>query len=253
MRKLALLLCVFSTAAMAENVLTVASHSLMRLPGTAGQLQFERLEVAEQGTLLIPSSITELKVGQLHLGREARIGIAPGDRPLRLDIEHAEIAQGARISAQGAPGSVLRAASPGRELSVRLQQADIESLTLDVRGGRGEAGYPGLGGAKGQPGGCTWGSASHGHDGQDGGNGKPGAAGARVRLEVPQDLPLDAVQVLLEGGEGGKGGAGGKGGRGGAAKGCLLYKVDGAPDGRDGRAGEDGPQGADGELQVVRF
>lgn len=253
MRKLSLLLCLCSASAMADSAIKVDSHTLLRLPSTSSQLLLERLEVAEQGTLLIPATLTELKVGELLLGPQARIGVAPGEQAFRLEVQHASVANGASISAQGAPGTVLKPATPGRVLNVRLEQASIESLTLDVRGGRGAPGYRGLDGANGQAGGCTWGSASRGYDGQDGGNGKAGADGGRVRLEVPQDLQLETLQVLLDGGEGGVAGVGGQGGRGGATKGCLLYSVDGAGNGQSGQAGSDGPQGAEGDLQVVRF
>lgn len=253
MRNLALLLCLASASAWAENHLSVASHSLLRLPATEARLQLERLEVAEQGTLLIPAGVTELHIGELHLGPAARIGIAPGEQPLRLEVLQATVATDVWISAQGAPGGVLKPATAGRELSLRLQQASIQSLTLDVRGGRGAPGYRGLDGANGQAGGCTWGRASHGHDGQNGGDGKPGAAGGRVRLEVPEAASLESIQVLLDGGAGGVPGVGGKAGRGGASKGCLLYSVDGAADGQPGLPGRQGSTGREGELQVVRF
>lgn len=242
-----------ASSVLADPQVSVASNTLTRLPATTSLLQLERLEVAEQGTLLIPGNVTELRIGELLLGREARIGIAPGDQPLRLEVGYAEVAEGAWISAQGAPGTVLKPARPGRELSVRLEQASIESLTLDVRGGRGAPGYRGLDGANGQSGGCTWGRASRGHDGQDGGNGRTGAPGGRVRLELPEELALDGVQVLLDGGEGGAAGAGGQGGRGGAAKGCLLYRVAGAANGQPGNPGREGAAGREGELEVARF
>jgi hypothetical protein len=253
MRNLALLLCLASASAWADNHLSVASHSLLRLPATEARLQLERLEVAEQGTLLIPASVTELRIGELHLGPAARIGIAPGEQPLRLEVLQASVAEGVWISAQGAPGGVLKPATAGRELSLRLQQASIQSLTLDVRGGRGAPGYRGLDGANGQAGGCTWGRASHGHDGQNGGDGQAGAMGGQVRLEVPQELSLDGIRVLLAGGAGGAPGAAGEGGHGGDAKGCLLYSVKGAADGQPGQSGREGSPGRDGELDVVRF
>lgn len=253
MRNLALLLCLASASAGADSHLSVASHSLLRLPATEARLQLERLEVAAQGTLLIPAGVTELHIGELHLGPAARIGIAPGEQPLRLEVLQASVAADVWISAQGAPGGVLKPATAGRELSLRLQQASIQSLTLDVRGGHGAPGYRGLDGANGQAGGCTWGGASHGHDGQNGGDGEPGAAGGRVRLEVPETVSLESIKVLLDGGDGGMPGVGGQAGRGGARKDCLLYSVDGAADGQPGQPGRQGSPGREGELQVVRF
>lgn len=253
MRSLALLCCLFALPAGADELLRVESHTLLRLPGGSDPVRLQRVEVAEHGTLLIPASVTELHIGELLLGLDSRIGIAPSEQPLRLAIDKAEVGEGARISAQGAPGTVLKPATAGRELDVRLEQASIASLTLDVRGGRGAPGYRGLDGANGQAGGCTWGSASQGHDGQNGGDGKTGAAGGKVRLEVPEDLSLDVLTVLLAGGQGGPAGEAGKGGRGGASKGCLLYSVEGASNGQPGQAGAQGAAGSDGELQVVRF
>ncbi len=182
MRNLSLLLCLATSSALADGRLQVAPHTLLRLPASAGVLQLERLEVAEQGTLLVPASITELHIDELHLGRAARIGVAPSQWPLRLQVRQAHVAEGAWISAQGAPGSALRPATAGRALSLRLERAEIHSLTVDARGGRGAPGHPGLDGADGLAGGCTWGRASRGHDGRNGGDGKAGATGGRVRL-----------------------------------------------------------------------
>ena len=72
MRKLCLLAAFISPLACAQ-VVSVETNSLMRLPNTASTLQLEKLEVADYGTLLIPSNVTEVTVGELHLGREARI------------------------------------------------------------------------------------------------------------------------------------------------------------------------------------
>ena len=120
MRNLSLLLCLAASPTLADSQLKVESHTLLRLPVSGALLQLERLEVAEQGTLLVPASITELRIGELHLGRSARIGVAPSEQPLRLEVREAHVGEGAWISAQGAPGSMLkprpRRPRPGRSI-----------------------------------------------------------------------------------------------------------------------------------------
>ncbi|CAD5109226.1 hypothetical protein PSEWESI4_03522 [Pseudomonas carbonaria] len=227
MRSLALLAILGSSLALADAQVKVAPHTLLRLPTTTGLLVLDRLEIADAGTLLIPSTLTEIRVGELSLGREASIGIAPSDQEFRLEARHAEFGAGSRISARGAAGSHEKPATAGRNLSLRLEQADLADLILDVRGGAGAPGYAGLDGANGKSAGCAWGQASRGHDGLNGGDGRPGGAGGRIRLEVPEDFPAENVQVRLEGGAGGVAGTAGQGGRGGSAKGCWIYSTDG--------------------------
>ncbi|UYP29278.1 collagen-like protein [Pseudomonas sp. Z8(2022)] len=253
MRNLALLLCLCAGTALAGTQVQVPSNTLMRLPVASSSLQLDRLEVADQATLMIPATVTELRIGELLMGREARIGVAPSEQPLRLEIADADIGAGAWISAKGAAGTYTRPATPGREISLKLHKLTFESLTLDVRGGQGTPGYAGLDGAHGQPGGCTWGQASAGYDGQDGTDGQDGAAGGKVTLEVPHYVEVERLQVLLDGGAGGAAGSAGRPGRGGAAKGCLLYGVEGAPDGKPGQPGREGTAGRSGAMQVLRF
>ncbi|VXC89488.1 conserved exported hypothetical protein [Pseudomonas sp. 8Z] len=253
MRSLALALSLCAATAMADSQIRVASHTLMRLPTSASVLQLDRVEVKDQATLMIPATVKELRIGQLLMGRDAHIGVAPSDQPLRLEVFDADVGDGAWISAKGAPGTYRHPATAGREIRVKMHKLTLESLTLDVRGGRGTPGYAGLDGAHGKPGGCTWGSASAGYDGQDGSDGHPGAPGGKVTLEVPSEVPQEKLNVLLAGGAGGKAGAAGRGGRGGATKDCWLYDVKGAPDGRSGEPGREGSPGPEGDLQVLRF
>ncbi|MDM8349253.1 collagen-like protein [Pseudomonas sp. sp1636] len=253
MRSLLLLAALCSPMALAQSLIEVQSHTLLRLPATTDVLRVERLHVAEHGTLLLPTGLTELYVAELRLGRDARIAIAPGEQALRLEVVSGEIAAGAQISVRGAPGSFLQPASPGRTLSMRLVGVAAEALLVDARGGMGAPGYSGLDGADGKPAGCAWGQASRGHDGLSGGDGQAGARGGQVRLEVPQDFPLERLQVLLDGGAGGAAGHGGGAGAGGASKGCWLYSTAHARDGRPGQAGQPGIAGAAGNLDVVRF
>lgn len=253
MRNWLVLAALVSPLVMAETVIEVESNSFMRLPSNTSVLLLDRLDIADHGTLLIPAGVTELRVAQLRLGRDARLSVAPSERELRLEAVAAEIASGAQISARGAQGSSEQPALPGRNLSLRLQVVSVESLLVDARGGNGAPGYAGLAGADGKPGGCTWGEASRGHDGLDGGDGQPGAAGAQVRLEVPEDFPVESLQVRVEGGAGGLPGSPGAGGQGGVSKGCWLYSTAGAGDGKPGQAGRAGEMGPAGALNVVRF
>ncbi|MCY1531145.1 hypothetical protein D9M68_663630 [compost metagenome] len=253
MRSLSLLLALCSPMALAQALIEVESHTLLRLPATTSVLSLERLDIADHGTLLVPAGLTEIRIVELRLGREARIAIAPSEQAFRLEVARGEIAPGAQISARGAPGSSLKPALPGRTLSIRLENVVTETLLVDARGGMGAPGYPGLDGADGKPAGCTWGQASRGHDGLRGGDGQAGAAGGQVRVEVPADFPAERLQVRLGGGAAGPAGKGGGAGIGGASKGCWLYSTGGARDGRPGQDGQPGTQGAAGTLNVVRF
>jgi hypothetical protein len=241
MRNWMVAVALFSPLAVAQTVIEVPSNSLMRLPSSASVLVLERLHIADHGTLFIPAGVTELRVGELRLGREARLAIAPGERPLRLEVVATALASGVQINAQGASGSGDQPAMPGRHLHLRLHKASVADLLIDARGGKGSPGHMGLAGADGEAGGCAWGEASRGYDGLDGGNGQTGAPGAQVRLEVPHDFPIDQLQVRLEGGDGG------------ASKGCWLYSIAGAGDGKPGEVGRAGEAGPAGAINVIRF
>lgn len=253
MRNLMLVAALFSPLTVAQTVIEVPSNSVMRLPSSASVLVLERLDIADYGTLLIPAGVTELRIAELRLGREARLAIAPAEQALRLEALEVQAASGAQINARGASGSSEQPPLPGRQLHVRLHTATVDDLLVDARGGKGAPGYAGLAGADGKPGGCTWGDASHGHDGLDGGDGQAGAAGAKVHFEVPQDFPMERVQVRLDGGEGGPAGAPGDGGKGGMSKGCWLYNTASAGDGKPGQAGRAGEAGPAGVINVIRF
>lgn len=178
MRKLCLLAVLCSPLVQAQ-VVTVETNSLMRLPNTTSSLQLERLEVADYGTLLIPSNVTEVKVGELRLGREARITIVPGEQSLQLNVAHADLEAGSQITSRGAPGTYQKAAKPGRNLNLRIASLQAGELSVDARGGTGAPGYVGLDGANGEEPGCTWGQAGRGADGDNGGDGQPGRRAPR--------------------------------------------------------------------------
>ncbi|MBD8573285.1 collagen-like protein [Pseudomonas syringae] len=252
MRKLLLLTALCSPMAMAQT-LVVEANSLMRLPASGTTLQLDRLEVADYGTLLVPGGVTELKVGQLLLGHEARIAIVPSAQPLSVQVSHAQLGSGSQITARGAPGTYQKFATPGRTLTLRVQQLDAEQLSVDARGGAGAPGFVGLDGANGLAPGCTWGQAGRGYDGDAGGNGHNGAPGGQVRLELPLAYAAERIRVNVEGGAGGSGGSGGKAGKGGDSKGCIVYRADGGKAGASGQAGQAGSAGPAGTVSVQRF
>jgi hypothetical protein len=241
-----------SSWAMAQTI-SVQTHSLMRLPSNTSELQLERLEVADYGTLLIPAGLTEVKVDHLVLGHEARVAIVPGQRPFSFQIKRGELGTGSQITARGAPGTFTKAPLPGRNLTLRVEQLEADVLSIDARGGSGVPGFAGLDGGNGEDPGCTFGSASRGTDGDNGGNGHEGAAGALVRLELPGNFPEDRVKVNVAGGAGGQGGAGGKGGKGGSSKGCIVYRADGAKAGKTGEKGQDGAAGPAGAVYLKQL
>ncbi|CAK14129.1 hypothetical protein [Pseudomonas entomophila] len=252
MRKLMLLAALVAPMAQAES-LEVAAHSMLRLPNKAASVHLQHLRVADSGTLLLPASLSELKIDRLELGRDARIAVAPAEGALSIAVAHASQGEGSEISAPGAPGTYERSARPGRNLELRLAELEADRLAIDARGGAGAPGYFGLDGANGKSGGCTWGQASRGANGDDGGNGHDGASGGRVRLAVPDSFPRERIVVRLDGGAPGKPGAAGRAGVGGASKGCLVYSTDAGANGRPGREGQPGLAGASGELIIQRL
>ncbi|MFC6339342.1 collagen-like protein [Pseudomonas sp. CCM 7891] len=249
MHKVCLLTLLVSPLAMAQSV-SVETHSLMRLPTSSSVLQLERLEVADYGTLLIPSKVTQVNVDELHLGREARIAIVPGGTGLQMQVRHAQLDHGSQITSRGAPGTHEKPAKPGRDLTLRIQSLNAGELSVDARGGAGAQGYAGLDGANGEDPGCTWGSAGRGANGDNGGDGLSGAAGAQVRLELPRDYPGEQIKVWVGGGAGGLAGTAGKPGKGGQSKGCLVYRAAGGEKGRPGLEGQPGVAGPAGSVTV---
>ncbi len=252
MRNLAWLALLGCSWAVADAQIKVEANTLLRLPASSASLVLARLEVADNATLLLPASLNELSVLELHLGRDAHIGIAPSAQPFNLQVGRAELASGSHISARGATGAGQKPATAGRDLNLRLGAVQLSDLTLDVRGGAGPAGRNGKDGLVGEKGGCLWGQATAGEDGQPAGDGKPGAAGGQLRVEVPADFAAQMLTVKLQGGAGGQAGVPGNGGRGGAINNCLLYDADGGSQGRIGAAGKSADAGAEGSFKLLR-
>ena len=249
MRKVFLLALLVSPIALAQSV-SVETNSLMRLPSSTSVLQLERLDVADYGTLLIPATLSQVSVDELHLGRDARIAIAPGNNPLQLQVRRAQLDPGSQFTSRGATGTHEKPAKAGRDLTLHINTLTAEELLVDARGGAGAKGYAGLDGANGEDPGCTWGAAGRGANGDNGGDGLPGAAGAQVRIELQQDFPAEKIKVWVDGGAGG---TAGKPGSGGQSKGCLVYRTDGGEKGRPGLEGQPGAKGPAGAVTIQRL
>lgn len=213
MRKSLLGLALFAPlACSAASTVSVEANTVLRLPVKGDSLSLDRISVGPEGALLIPSRVKELKIGELDLAKNARIGVFPGNDALQIEVLHGNLADGSVIAAQGSSGSFEKPASGGRNLLLRLQDVAVENLLIDVRGGVGAPGYDGLDGGSAQTSGCLWGSGKSAGDGQDGADGQTGAPGGVVRLEVPEQFDVEKVKVRLEGGAGGAGGKPGKAG-----------------------------------------
>lgn len=151
MRKLIILAALFSPLALADAI-SVAAHSVLRLPNKASVVHLQRLEVADSATLVLPASLVDLRVDELHLGQEARIAIVPAETTLQLEVQRASFGEGSQIVAHGAPGTYEKAAKAGRNLELQLHELKASTLAIDARGGAGAPGYVGLDGANGKPG-----------------------------------------------------------------------------------------------------
>ena len=143
MRKLLLGLMLLAPieAASAASV-QVEANTVLRLPVKGESLSLEHVRVAEGGALLIPSRVKVLHIDALDLQKNARLGVFPGEQPLRIEVARGHLADGSVIAAQGASGSFHRPASAGRTLTLRLQDVQVENLLVDVRGGVGAPSGP---------------------------------------------------------------------------------------------------------------
>ena len=252
MRNLCWLAVLGCSWAVADAHVKVEANTMLRLPASGASLVLTRLEVADNGTLLLPASLNELKVTELRLGRDAHIGIAPSAQAFSLEVQRAEFAAGSHISARGAAGTSKKPATVGRDVNLRLASAQVSDLTLDVRGGAGAPGHNGKDGLAGESGGCLWGQATGGESGQAAGDGQSGAAGGQLRVEVPIDFPEQALTIKLQGGAGGEAGVAGRAGSGGAINNCWVYDADGGSQGQPGAAGKSAGAGAEGSFKLLR-
>ena len=243
MRKSLLGLALFAPlACSAAGTVSVEANTVLRLPVKGDSLSLDRVSVGPEGALLIPSRVKELKIGELDLAKNARLGVFPGSDALQIEVLHGNLADGSVIAAQGSSGSFEKPASGGRNLVLRLQDVAVENLLIDVRGGVGAPGYDGLDGGSAQTSGCLWGSGRSAGDGQKGADGQAG-----------EQFAVEKVRVRLEGGAGGAGGKPGKAGPRSAEKGCWFYSVAGEKPGAEGQGGAEGAKGSEGRLDVKRF
>ncbi|MHC3969441.1 collagen-like protein, partial [Pseudomonas aeruginosa] len=121
----------------------VQANSVMRLPKRAQELRLRRVEIGEDAALLIPLEVSVLRIEELHMAKNARIGVAPGEERISIEVVSGRLADGSIISAPGAPGATgtfRQSAGNGRDLTLRLQAVEVESLLLDARGGVGAPG-----------------------------------------------------------------------------------------------------------------
>jgi len=254
MRKSLLGLALFAPlACSAAGNVSVEANTVLRLPVKGDSLSLDRVSVGPEGALLIPARVKELKIGELELAKNARLGVFPGRNSLQIEVQHGNLADGSVIAAQGSSGSFEKPASAGRNLVLHLQDVQVENLLIDVRGGVGAPGYDGLDGGSAKTSGCLWGSGKSAGDGQNGANGQQGASGGLVRLEVPEHFDVERIKVRLEGGAGGAGGKPGKAGLRSGEKGCWFYSVAGEKSGAQGQGGAEGSKGSEGRLDVKRF
>ncbi|MBF3359577.1 collagen-like protein, partial [Pseudomonas aeruginosa] len=106
----------------------VQANSVMRLPKRAQELRLRRVEIGEDAALLIPLEVSVLRIEELHMAKNARIGVAPGEERISIEVVSGRLADGSIISAPGATGTFRQSAGNGRDLTLRLQAVEVESL-----------------------------------------------------------------------------------------------------------------------------
>ncbi len=245
-----------SPGALAESVplsgtYQVPDGKFLRLPATEGLLQLHTLAVGEDATLLVPASISGLKVERLTLSSKARISIAPRPERFEVLIEQANIGDGSVIAATGQAGNPGQLGGHGTDLLLEIAAGRVDNLTVDVSGGRGGDGRRGKTGSAGRDAACWGRGSSKGLDGGDGGDGRPGGNGGHLTLKLGKSEWLEVIDVLQYGGAGGRAGQAGDAGRGGEQARCWLYSLgDSAAAGQPGSEGQPAPAGRPGYLTV---
>jgi hypothetical protein len=236
---------------------------------------------------LIAGSITvkgDKRRGRVIARGGARVASAP-------NAEYSALPQGNGHDSRSADGTAGPEGEAGAEVNVVALAVEGPGLEIDVAGGEGRRGSPGMAGLDGKPGPQgsparpAWyegpfekpiflgycdtppgrgGSGGHGGDGGKGGDGGAGGAGGSVTVVTPGPMAAGEHFFVFRtrggsGGEGGAGGTGGKGGPGGPegriAKDCPSQNGVGpaGPPGREGRAGKPGTAGAAGTATALRL
>ncbi len=150
----------------------VQANSVMRLPKRAQELRLRRVEIGEDAALLIPLEVSVLRIEELHMAKNARIGVAPGEERISIEVVSGRLADGSIISAPGATGTFRQSAGNGRDLTLRLQAVEVESL------------LPGKPGAADNATGCWIYSVDAGRAGRSGEDGANGTNGSDGSLDV---------------------------------------------------------------------
>lgn len=251
LRRLVLLgaLCL-PTLTQAES-LQLDTGAMLRPVVSGTSWTLERLVLKAGSTLLVPAQVDTLRVDELVLERGAQLSLSPATGIFRIDAERAHFADGSRILGNGARGAVGVAGSAGVDLTLRVQQLQLDGVDIYLRGGPGGAGWNGVPGENGRQASCYgWRKSA---SGSDGGNGHPGASGGRGgNLLVQTRSAVDAtrLRVVQEGGAGGDGGQGGAGGLSGDTRSCWVYQRAGSAPATDGLPGPQGPAGPSGKTDV---
>ena len=81
----------------------VQANSVMRLPKRAQELRLRRVEIGEDAALLIPLEVSVLRIEELHMAKNARIGVAPGEERISIEVVSGRLADGSIISRPARP------------------------------------------------------------------------------------------------------------------------------------------------------
>ena len=262
---LGLLALLASGALQAAEQLHVKAGQSVTLDGKKSVLVLDTLELDDNSTLIIPSSMSQIQIqaSKAIFGQHTRI-LAVGADGAAGKAGVSQTGQAARCEpgANGGNGSPGNNGSDGVEVNLTLRIAAIGSLAIDTHGGAGGVGGAGGQGQKGgefdncdaPPGG----EGGRGGDGGDGGNG----GHVRVLYTLLPDAGLsagigDRIQVDASGGKGAAGGSGGKGGAGVEGRFVNMKTlsgsrkwVGGGRTGADGSTGKNGRDGSKGQVLV---
>ncbi len=121
----------------------VQANSVMRLPKRAQELRLRRVEIGEDAALLIPLEVSVLRIEELHMAKNARIGVAPGEERISIEVVSGRLADGSIISAPGATGTFRQSAGNGRDLTLGQRterwRRPIRKRRRSGRGGRSDS------------------------------------------------------------------------------------------------------------------
>ena len=61
------------------------------------------MEIGEDAALLIPLEVSVLRIEELHMAKNARIGVAPGEERISIEVVSGRLADGSIISRPARP------------------------------------------------------------------------------------------------------------------------------------------------------